>query len=74
MERECNIEVYDRKTEGYPVESFKIDFFELDELITKIDECIELTRFRKVDVYLIDDGQFITDEIKFLESEDIIIA
>jgi hypothetical protein len=74
MERECNIEVYDRKTEGYPRESFIIDFFEMDELITKIDECIELTGFRKVDVYLIDDGQFITDEIKFLESEDIIIA
>lgn len=74
MERECNIEVYDRKTEGYSGESFIIDFFELDELIIKIDECIELTGFRKVDVYLIDDGQFITDEIEFLKSEDIIIA
>jgi hypothetical protein len=74
MERECNIEVYDCKTEGCSVESFRIEFFEMDELIIKIDECIELTGFRKVDVYLSDDGQFITDEIEFLESEDIIIV
>ena len=74
MERECNIEVYDRKAEGFSGKSFRIEFFEMDELNIKIDECIELTGFRKVDVYLSDDGQFTTYEIEFLESEDIIIV
>lgn len=73
MERECNIVVYDCNVEECEGESFMIEFFELEELIIKIDECIELSGFHKVDVYLIDDGQFKTDEIEFLESEDIII-
>lgn len=37
MKRECNIEVYDRKAEGFSGESFRIEFFEMDELNIKID-------------------------------------
>jgi hypothetical protein len=74
MQRNCSILVCGSNKKSYPSEDYDFDFFEMDELFIKIDECIESSGFHKVDVYLNNDGQFSEDEIELLKNQDIIIV
>jgi hypothetical protein len=72
--RNAYVTICGRKEPGYPQIKIEIEFDSIDTLIKKIDEKIEETDFRKVDVYIENGTDFTDEEMEKLESENIFIS
>jgi hypothetical protein len=69
--RYVTVAISARKEPNYPTIEVAIGFSSVEELLLKIDDEIAQSRYRKVDVRVMDEKHLTSEERLFLEDNDI---
>ncbi len=72
--RKAYVTICGRKEPGYPQIKTEVEFDTIDNLIIKIDQEIDKTDYRKVDVFIENNPDITDEESERLEKEGIFIS